>query len=89
MFNTIDFQMVLVADESKVSAKGHDEILDVLNDALFYNSFVDIYFSRSPISSTLIKSSRYSSLNISTARRASLGLLMVLVKLLGMRPWPW
>ena len=42
MFNTIDFQMVLVADESKVSAKGHDEILDVLNDALFYNSFVDI-----------------------------------------------
>lgn len=89
MFNTIDFQMVLVADESKVSAKGHDEILDVLNDALFYNSFVDIYFSRSPISSTLIKSSRYSSLNISTARRASLGLLMVLVKLLGMRPWLW
>lgn len=89
MFNTIDFQMVLVADESKVSAKGHDEILDVLNDALFYNSFVDIYFSRSPISSTLIKSSRYSSLNISTARRASLGLLMVLVKLLGMRPWQW
>lgn len=81
--------MVLVADESKVSAKGHDEILDVLNDALFYNSFVDIYFSRSPISSTLIKSSRYSSLNISTARRASLGLLMVLVKLLGMRPWLW
>lgn len=81
--------MVLVADESKVSAKGHDEILDVLNDALFYNSFVDIYFSRSPISSTLIKSSRYSSLNISTARRASLELLMVLVKLLGMRPWLW
>lgn len=40
--------MVLVADESKVSAKGHDEILDVLNDALFYNSFVDIYFFAFP-----------------------------------------
>ena len=48
MFNTIDFQMVLVADESKVSAKGHDEILDVLNDALLYNSFVDIYFFAFP-----------------------------------------
>ncbi len=48
LFNTIDFQMVLVADESKVSAKGHDEILDVLNDALFYNSFVRHLFFRVP-----------------------------------------
>ena len=48
LFNTIDLQMILVADESKVSAKGHNEILDVLNDALFYNSFVYIYFFAFP-----------------------------------------
>ena len=43
--------------------------------------------SRSPISSTLIKSSAYSSLNIITAFLASLALRIVLVKLFGKDFW--
>ena len=34
--------MILVADIRKVSAKSHDELLDVADNGLFYNLFVYI-----------------------------------------------
>lgn len=36
------FQMVLVADKSEVSPKSHDEILDIVNNRVFYDPFVNI-----------------------------------------------
>lgn len=42
MVVAIDFKMILVAYKCKVSSKCHNEVLDVMNDFLFYNFFINV-----------------------------------------------
>ena len=42
MFYAIDLQVILVADECEVTAKGHDKLLDVLHNLLLHHTFIHI-----------------------------------------------
>ena len=42
MFHTINIQMILVSDKSKIISKSHDKLLDVLNYLLFNYTFVSV-----------------------------------------------
>ena len=44
MVVAIDFKMILVAYKCEVSSKCHNEVLDVMNDFLFYNFFINVTF---------------------------------------------